>query len=154
MQLCDYSQDQALLTQDDALTLPGLDEPLVLPTQDDFRIWSKNGLPVVSTTVDIDYYSGPMLYRAIIAAAIPDAPVVVVDLSETTFCDCAGLGSLFHAYQRVGEGGVEVRVVSSNPRVQKTMAISKYDRDLLVFDNLAEAVAAATRARPSYHQAA
>jgi anti-sigma B factor antagonist len=94
-----------------------------------------------------------MLSRAIISAAT-HATVVIVDLSGVTFCDCAGLGRLVGMYRQMGEGNVEMRVVSSSPRVQKTMAISKYDQMLPVFDNLADAVAAAPRSWAPHHQAA
>jgi len=109
---------------------------------------------VVSTTADIDLYSAPMLSRAIIAAASTHATVVVVDMSGTTFCDCAGLGALVRMYRRMGESGIEVRVVSCDPRVQKVLAITKYDQVLPVFDNLAEAATTTTLNRSPYHQAA
>ena len=45
-----------------------------------------------------------------------DRPSLVIDLTPVTFIDCAGLGLLAHAHQRVTERQGRIRVVCPHPR--------------------------------------
>lgn len=123
------------------------------PLQQDFRTYSLNGLPVVSTPDYIDISNVHQLCRALLSAGT-DAMVVVVDMTATTFCDPSGLGALVRMYRWLKESCVELRVVGCTDRVRLVMAITGDDRVLPTFDSVAEAVTMKPQNWWPHHQAA
>ena len=43
--------------------------------------------------------------------AVGRHPIVIIDMSATRFCDCAGARAIVRAHKRAAEGGAELRVV-------------------------------------------
>ncbi|MBH5336943.1 STAS domain-containing protein [Streptomyces pactum] len=49
------------------------------------------------------------------------APLVVIDLTPTTFLDCSGLALLARAHRRTGERGAALRLVCADPALLRTL---------------------------------
>lgn len=107
----------------------------------DFRIWSLNGLPVVTTPGELDIDNCRQLTHALLAAG-GDATIVIADMTATTFVDGTSLSNLMRAYQRLQDNGIELRVATFNARVRWLMAYLGDDRRLRIFDTLPEAITA------------
>lgn len=122
--------------------------------QQDFRICSVNGLPVVSAPAEIDIVNVNQLSRSLLTASQTATAVVVADLTATTFIDASGLGALVRMTRWLEEGCVELRVVTCSERVRQLMAILGDDKVLSVFDRLDVAVTTKPRDWRLYHQAA
>jgi anti-anti-sigma factor len=109
----------------------------------DFRAWSLGGVPVLSVPAEVDIANADGLL-SIIESVSTGQPVVVVDMSETTFCDSSALQMLVHASQRMLDRGAELRLVCSSSVVQ-LMAITGADQLYSIFTSLPEAVARPAR---------
>lgn len=81
---------------------------------------------VVSVTGDIDLFTAPELRQRVFAAVSRGTRRVVVDLSETTFIDSAGLGVLIAAHRRLEPRGALI-VVCDHDSIVKTFRITGLD---------------------------
>ena len=85
---------------------------------------------VVEARGELDAYTAPSLGAAL-AAAIDDAgrARVVVHLSEVSFVDAAGLGTLVAASEWARAGGGELRLVG-RPRLARLLTLAGLDQVL------------------------
>lgn len=112
-----------------------------MPEQQEFRVWSLGGLPVVSVPVEVDIGNAEGLDAAL-AAAGAGHPTVVADMSGTEFCDSSGLRVLLSAASRARAGGGELRLVTEAVPVLRVLAVTGVDRLFPIFATLPEALAA------------
>ena len=130
----------------------------------EYSVTTENGLPVVSAPVEVDVSNADGLRQLLLACADEGHAVLVVDMSETAFCDSTGLHQLVRAHKRATAAGGEVRLVITAPTVLRLFEIVGIDRFFPIFKRLDDAVAsqaeslenAATRAawrRPPDHRA-
>jgi anti-anti-sigma factor len=117
----------------------------------DYRARSIGGLPVVSTPDEIDIASAGQLREALLAASAW-AAVVVMDMTETTFCDSSGLDLFAEISELLDETGGELRVVVCSAIVRRPMTVTGVDQLFRTFPTLDKALTA--RPRRCYHQAA
>ncbi|WP_051967338.1 STAS domain-containing protein [Kitasatospora mediocidica] len=54
---------------------------------------------------ELDLETAPGLASAVEKSLLGRPRIVVLDLREVSFCDCAGLGSLLRAYRRIADSG-------------------------------------------------
>ena len=107
-----------------------------------YSVNSVNGLPVVSAPAEIDASNADELRRVLVTCADEGHAVLVVDMSETLFCDSTGLHQLVRAHKRATRAGGEVRLVIAAPTVLRLFAIVGIDGFFPMFKSLDEAVAA------------
>lgn len=81
---------------------------------------------VVSVTGDVDLFTAPELRQRLFAAVGRGTRRVVVDLSEVTFIDSAGLGVLIGAHRRLEPRGGLI-VVCDHDWIVKTFRITGLD---------------------------
>lgn len=106
-----------------------------------YSVKTVNGLPVVSAPAEVDVSNADELRQFLLACAEEGHPLLVVDMSETAFCDSTGLHQLVRAHKRAIAAGGEVRLVIGTPTVLRLFAIVGIDRFFPVFKSLDEAVA-------------
>jgi len=107
-----------------------------------YSVKSVNNLPVVSAPAEIDVSNADELRQLLLACADEGHAVLVVDLSETLFCDSTGVHQLVRAHKRATRAGGEVRLVIAAPTVLRLFAIVGIDGFFPIFKDLDEAVAA------------
>jgi anti-sigma B factor antagonist len=94
---------------------------------------------VIEVRGEIDLATAPEVVSALDGAV--DARRVVIDLTDTTFVDSAAINSLIRGRRRLGERGVEFRLVSPpNGIVRKALEITNVTSELAVVDSRAEAL--------------
>jgi anti-sigma B factor antagonist len=99
------------------------------------------GVSVVTAPGEIDLTNVPGLQAALLEAAAPGSPALVVDMTRTRFCDSAGLRVLVDAHKRaVAEGGAVVLAVPA-AAVLRVLEITGIDQVIPSFASLDEAVA-------------
>lgn len=105
------------------------------------RVWSLGGLPVVSTPDELD-----VLYAEDLAAALRsqlgEHATVIVDMTQTTFCDSSGISSLVEGARLAADGERELRVAVSADQVLRIFELTGVHELLTVFPTLPEALAA------------
>jgi anti-sigma B factor antagonist len=107
-----------------------------------YNVKTVNGLPVVSAPAEMDASNADELRRLLLTCAGEGYAILVVDMSETLFCDSTGLHQLVRAHKRATRAGGEVRLVIATPTVLRLFAIVGIDGFFPIFKNLDEAVGA------------
>ena len=69
-----------------------------------------NGVPVVAAPEQIEFSSASELRLALLAAATHGRRTLVVDMTQTRFCDSAGLHALVAAHTRAQAEDRELRL--------------------------------------------
>jgi len=109
---------------------------------DTFPVEVVGGVPVVAAPEEIDVTNAGMLRSALLTAAANGHGTLVVDMTQTLFCDSSGLHTLIAAHKRAEAEGHEVRLVIPGTTVLRVFALTGMDRVIPNFASLAEALAA------------
>lgn len=119
-----------------------------------FWTWTRNGTPVVTTPAEVDIADEAVLRGKLFAASAWN-PVVVVDASTcATFFDVIAMRVLDQAGRRMAAAGGELRLVIAKPKTRDYLEITRYDRNLRIFENLTEALDTPQQDRNPQPQAA
>jgi anti-sigma B factor antagonist len=76
-----------------------------------------------------------------LTAAVSHEAAVIIDMSATRFCDCAGARAIVRAYKRATDSGVEVRLVVTAALVRRIFGLMGVDRLLDIYPSVAAAQA-------------
>jgi anti-sigma B factor antagonist len=114
----------------------------------DYEISWVEGVPVVSAPAELDITTVNELVRVIRSCTGPAHTTLVVDMSETTFCDSAGVSGLVQAHKRAVAAGGEVRLVIGGASVMRLLAIIGVDRVMPIFTSLEDALEEASAPSP------
>lgn len=113
-----------------------------------FSVEVVSGVPVVATPDEIDITNAAGLRAALLEAAGHGNGTLVVNMSQTLFCDSAGLQALVRAHQRALAEGGEVRLVISGAPIRRLLTITGIDRIIPSFPALDQALPANTAPSP------
>ena len=110
-------------------------------TEPGFPVQTISGVPVVTAPEEIDITNADQLRAALLHAAARPAADLVVDMTRTQFCDCAGLHALVGAHKRARAEGRQVRLAVTSPQVRRILALTALDRLIPVYASLDHALA-------------
>jgi anti-sigma B factor antagonist len=96
---------------------------------------------VVTLPAEIDVTIADTVRDELLAILGQGATLLVADLSQTEFCDSAGVSSLVRTYRQASTSGSTVRLVVSTPAVQRVLSITGVDRLVDVFPSVAASLA-------------
>ena len=99
------------------------------------------GVPVVAAPEEIDITNAEALRSALLEAATNGHRTLVVDMTQTKFCDSSALHTLLAAHKRAEAEGREVLLVIPSTTVLRVFAITGVDRMIPNFTSLPEALA-------------
>ena len=119
-----------------------------------FRIWSLGGLPIIAVPAEIDIANAHALRGALLAAGDSDHATVVLDMTQTAFCDSNALNVLVRARNRAAAGGGEVRLVIRETALLRIFAVTGIDRMFPIFASLPEALAPGPQGAPAAFRSA
>jgi len=105
-----------------------------------FPVATISGLPVVSGPAEIDITNAGQLRAALLAAAGQEHATIVVDLTETAFCDTSGLQVLVLAHRRAAADGGELRLVVRSATLLRLFSLTGVDHVIPNFATLDQAV--------------
>lgn len=108
---------------------------------DGFPIELVEGVPVVATPEEIDITNAEALRWALLKAAAVGNGTLVVDMSQTRFCDSCAVHTLLAAHKRAEAEGREVLLVIASAPVLRIFALTSIDRMIPNFTSLPEALA-------------
>jgi anti-sigma B factor antagonist len=111
--------------------------------EDKFPVEVVRGVPVVAAPEEIDITNAEALRAALLQAAADGHGTLVVDMTQTQFCDSSGLHTLIAAHRRAGAEGREVLLVIPSTAVLRVFALTGMDKVIPNFTSLAEALAQA-----------
>ena len=84
----------------------------------------REAVVVLGVVGDVDAASAPVLGEGLVAAIDGGRPVVVADLTQVGYIDSVGLGTLVIGLKRAAERGVALRLVVTNPQIEKILRIT------------------------------
>ena len=98
-------------------------------------------MPVVAAAAEIDVTTADQLRTALLEATARGHATVVVDMTQTRFCDSVGLSVLIRAHKRALAEGGEVRlVIPAHGAVYRIFTLTSLYRYMPRFGSLAEAL--------------
>ena len=100
-----------------------------------------DGVPVVAAPAEIDITNAEGLRSALLRAAAAGSGTLVVDMTQTRFCDSSGLHALVAAHKSARAEGREVLLVVPAAAVLRVFAITGMDQVIPNFASLDEALA-------------
>lgn len=105
-----------------------------------FPVTSAGHIPVVVTPPEVDVTNVEGLRTALLEAA-QRHPTLVVDMSQTQFCDSTGIQALVRARNRARENEGEVLLVLAHPAVHRILTLTGIGRMFESFVTLQDALA-------------
>jgi anti-sigma B factor antagonist len=110
-------------------------------TEPGFPVRITCGMPVVIAPQEIDITNAGQLRAALLYAAARPGAALVVDMTRTRFCDCAGLHALIGAHKRAQAEGRQVRLAVTGAQVRRILALTALDRLIPVCTSMDQALA-------------
>ena len=107
-----------------------------------FPVELVSGVPVVVTPEEVDITNAAGLRGVLLEAAAAGRGTLVVDLSQTAFCDTAGIHALVSAHKQAMAEGGELRLVIATPTVMRIFTLTGLDNVIPYFGSREEALAA------------
>lgn len=98
---------------------------------------------MIEVAGEIDMLTAGDVAAAITTGMATSADTLVLDLTEVSFMDSAGLAMLARGHMTAGDR-VALRVVATNPATLKPIRLTGMDRMLAIFDTVADALAPPT----------
>jgi anti-sigma B factor antagonist len=95
---------------------------------------------VVALPPEIDITNAGEVREILLSVLNQGAAVLIADLSQTTFCDSAGVGALARTFRRADASHSEMRLVVSTPAVLRVLALTGVDRLLDIYPGVAAAL--------------
>ncbi len=105
-----------------------------------FPVATISGLPVVRGPAEIDITNAGQMRAALLAAAAQGHATIVVDLTDTSFCDTSGLQVLVLAHRRAAAEGGELRLVVRAATLLRLFSITGVDHVIPTFTTLRQAI--------------
>lgn len=100
-----------------------------------------SGLPVVTPPPEIDIANAGDLRADIIAAGANGRDVVIINMSETAFCDSTGLNVLVRAHKQLSAEGRQLRLVIREPTLLRIFTVTGMSTMFQLFASLDDALA-------------
>jgi anti-sigma B factor antagonist len=94
---------------------------------------------VVRLPAEVDLTSADRLREALLAVLNQGARALIVDMTLTTFCDSAAIGSITRAARRATASGAEIRLAACTAPVLRILSLLGIDRVVGVYPTTDEA---------------
>jgi anti-anti-sigma factor len=106
----------------------------------DYRIRREGPQAIITMPAEIDADNADQVRQALLSAASPELPVLIIDMSGTTFCDSAGVQAVIAAHRQAETAGTQLRLVAGS--VLRIFQVIGADQLIPIYPTLAEAQAA------------
>jgi anti-sigma B factor antagonist len=97
---------------------------------------------VVSLPAEIDITNADQVREDLLSVLNQGAALLIADLSNTTFCDSAGVSALARGFRRAEASRSEMRLVVTAPAVARVLALTGIDRLLGLYPSVAASLEA------------
>ncbi len=95
---------------------------------------------VISAPVEIDVGNAEELEKCLLSVLSHGARVLVVDMTTTTFCDCAGVYAIVSCWRRAAAERSSLRLAARGPAVSYVFSITGASRLIDIHPTVAAAL--------------
>lgn len=103
----------------------------------------RNEIPVLDVVGEIDIYTTPQFKEAVSAAINEHRPAIVINMSQVTYMDSSGFGTLLSATKRLRPLNGALYLSGCNDAIQRMLQITRLNTIFGVYVSEDEALAAA-----------
>ena len=96
---------------------------------------------IVALPAEIDLSNAELVREDLLAAVAQGATRVIADMTQTTFCDSAGIAALVRVVQQATARGSGLRLAASTPAVIRVLTLTGVDKLIEVYPSVAAAMA-------------
>jgi anti-sigma B factor antagonist len=97
---------------------------------------------VVVLPAEIDVTNCELAFDLLAAALAPGVPLVIADLTATSFCDTSGIRALLQAHEQAAARGAQLRLaIPPGGSVRRVLELTGIGRVLSLYPGLDEAIA-------------
>jgi anti-sigma B factor antagonist len=97
---------------------------------------------VITLPTEIDAANAGQVTDQLKAAAAAGPPLLIADMTFTTFIDSSGIRAVLRVCQQARRSGTELRLVVPSAQVLRTLAITGVDRLLPIYPSVGAALTA------------
>lgn len=108
-----------------------------------------DGIPVLDVTGEIDIYTTPQFKEAVSAAIDENKPTIIINMTQVTYMDSSGFGTLLSATKRLRPLDGALYLTGCNESIQRMLQITRLNTIFGVYGTEDEALAAAKSAPSS-----
>ena len=91
---------------------------------------------------EVDLHHTPEVHKALVGACQRQPERLVVNLSQVSYMDSSGIGTLVEIFRRLNGFGGKLMLCGLNDRVYSVFEITRLNRFFKIFDTEEEALAA------------
>lgn len=106
----------------------------------------RDGLPVLDVVGEIDIYTTPQFKEAVSAAIDEGKPGIIINMSQVTYMDSSGFGTLLSATKRLRPVSGALFLSGCNEAISRMLQITRLNTIFGIYDTEDDAVAAAQAA--------
>lgn len=100
---------------------------------------------VVEAAGEVDLSTHHQVEAALLDALAPPPTILIIDLSNVTFCNVTGINALIDAQQRAEAVNTDLRIVSTHSAVRRLLTVTAVDSYLNLYPNRSSAHETSTR---------
>ena len=104
------------------------------------EVQQENNTTIVNVTGSVDALTAAELSKVLSSQITEGHANLAVDLTSVEFMSSAGLRTLLGAVKEARSNGGDLRIISTNPGVDKVLKMSGFNNIAKVFSSQAEAV--------------
>jgi anti-sigma B factor antagonist len=101
---------------------------------DDYKVGALGRWAVVTMPAEIDVTNSEQAQQALLTALGQPPAILIIDMSETTFCDSAGVQAIIAAHKHAAAIGKELRLVA--PLVERILTLVGIDQVIPLYPTL------------------
>ncbi len=105
-------------------------------------IRTESGTPVLGVAGEIDVFTAPEFKSAINRAIETGMTNLVIDLTQVSYMDSSGFGTLLSATKRLRPKGGSINLVGCSEAIERMMRITRLDTVFNLYRTVEDAVAA------------
>ena len=106
-------------------------------------------IPVLDVVGEIDIYTTPQFKEAVSAAIGENNPAIIINMTQVTYMDSSGFGTLLSATKRLKPIDGALYLTGCNDAIQRMLQITRLNTIFGVYASEDEALAAARAAAPA-----